>query len=340
MTGTFLGAAIIGRPADRYGRRLFARVLLLPLLPLLAIPFFTDRIDVLIVVQVVLGLLIGADQPISQAYVTETSTDSNRHRRLSSLMFIWYVGALIAIGIMSLLTEIGFSWRGFYLLPLILTSFVAIARYRVEETPFWKPTLSITQRHKIDSLFPTHARTFGFCCSFWLCQTIPVTALLFFSPIILSNIAGSTNQINRIALIYSLFLIGTLPMTLMKRRQQAHRILKFTAVAMAISLAVVALFGNSSPLVLSLAFGTYAFAYGMQTTLDNLYPNILFPTQVRAHAVGIILAVSRIGSAFSAFIFPFLMAQFSLTSIFLGGALVALLSYVSIIFLPKKQRDF
>ena len=38
-------------------------------------------------------------------------------------------------------------------------------------------------------------------------------------------------------------------------------------------------------MLLSLFFGAYAFSYGFQTTLDNLYPNKLFPAPLRASAV-------------------------------------------------------
>lgn len=128
---------------------------------------------------------------------------------------------------------------------------------------------------------------------------------------------------------------GTLPMTVMKRRIAPSRILRWTALAMAASLAGVALFGRSSPLLLSLFFGLYAFGYGLQTTLDNLYPNRLFPAGLRASAVGSILAVSRAGSAASALVFPHLMAHFSVGAILMGGALIALLGAASLRILPK-----
>lgn len=337
MTGTFLGAALIGRPADRFGRAPFARTLLSAMVPLLALPFLTDRIDVLIAFQIILGLLIGADQPISQAYITETSTNANRRRRLSSLMLAWYFGALVAIGMMPILSMANLSWRGFYLLPLGLTFIAAFVRYFVNETPAWTP--NIDQQTQNESLFSTHARSLFFCCSFWLCQTIPVTVLMFYSPVILADVTGSDDQIGRITLIYCLFLVGTLPMTFLTRQQKPNRILKYTAMAMACGLCLVAIVGNQSPFLLSLAFAIYALAYGMQTTLDNLYPNILFPTRLRARAVGTILAVSRVGSALSAFVFPLLMSHFDLKPILLGGALIALLGYASILVLPKEARN-
>lgn len=82
-------------------------------------------------------------------------------------------------------------------------------------------------------------REWLFCCAFWLCQTIPVTVILFYSPIILSDVTGSADQTGRVALIYTLFMIGILPMTLLKRTINPAMVLVVTAVVMAASLAGV-----------------------------------------------------------------------------------------------------
>lgn len=79
-------------------------------------------------------------------------------------------------------------------------------------------------------------------------------------------------------------------------------------------------------MLLSLFFGAYAFSYGFQTTLDNLYPNKLFPAPLRASAVGSIFAVGRVGASVSAFCFPHLMMYFSLDTLLLAGASVAVCS--------------
>ena len=79
-------------------------------------------------------------------------------------------------------------------------------------------------------------REWLFCCAFWLCQTIPVTVILFY---ILSDVTGSADQTGRVALIYTLFMIGIPPMTLLKRTINPAKVLVVTAVVMAASLAGV-----------------------------------------------------------------------------------------------------
>ncbi|WP_219825557.1 hypothetical protein [Nonomuraea typhae] len=43
------------------------------------------------------------------------------------------------------------------------------------------------------------------------------------------------------------------------------------------------------------AFAFYAFASGGPSILEWIYPNELFPTEVRATAVGVAVGISRIG---------------------------------------------
>ena len=100
MTGTFLGASLIGRLADRFGRKPFARSLIALTVPLLAFPLLRPDPDLLIGIHLLLGVLIGADQPVSQAVMTESGDVTKASRRLSVLMFAWYAGALAAVALL------------------------------------------------------------------------------------------------------------------------------------------------------------------------------------------------------------------------------------------------
>ncbi len=63
----------------------------------------------------------------------------------------------------------------------------------------------------IPSLKP-YRKALLFCCSFWTCQTLPVMAVMFYSPVILKSVTGNLNPLLQVALIYMGFLAGTLPM--------------------------------------------------------------------------------------------------------------------------------
>ena len=62
------------------------------------------------------------------------------------------------------------------------------------------------------SLVKTVSKALLFCYSFWPCQTLPVTAVMFYSPVILESVTGNFNPLLQVALIYMGFLAGTLLM--------------------------------------------------------------------------------------------------------------------------------
>ena len=75
--------------------------------------------------------------------------------------------------------------------------------------------------------------------------------------------------------------------------------------------------------MLGICFGLYALAYGMQSTLDYSLPNQLFPTAVRATAVGMVLAVAHVASVVAAAGFPLLLKCCNVSEIFVLGAGIA-----------------
>lgn len=75
--------------------------------------------------------------------------------------------------------------------------------------------------------------------------------------------------------------------------------------------------------MLGICFGLYALAYGMQSTLDYSLPNQLFPTAVRATAVGMVLAVAHVASVVATAGFPLLLKCCNVSEIFVLGAGIA-----------------
>lgn len=143
----------------------------------------------------------------------------------------------------------------------------------------------------VPSLKP-YRKALLFCCSFWTCQTLPVTAVMFYSPVILENVTRNLDPLLQVALIYMGFLAGTLPMLKFGDRLPARWVLVGTFAAMAAGLGGISC--DPSADMLGICFGLYALAYGMQSTLDFSLLNQLFPTAVRATAVGMVLAVAHV----------------------------------------------
>lgn len=150
---------------------------------------------------------------------------------------------------------------------------------------------------------------------------------MFYSPVILESVTGNPNHLFQVTLIYLGFLAGTLPVLKFGDRLPTRWILMGTFAAMTAGLGGIAC--DPSAALLGMCFGLYALAYGMQSTLNYSLPNQLFPTAVRATAVGIVLAVSRVASVVAEAGLPLLLKCCNVSEIFVLGAGVATIGVIT-----------
>ncbi|MBS5848676.1 MAG: MFS transporter, partial [Pseudomonas putida] len=73
-----------------------------------------------------------------------------------------------------------------------------------------------------------------------------------------------------------------------------------------------------------LGFGLYAFFSGGPGILQWLYPNELFPTEIRASAVGLATSLSRIGAAVGTYLVPISLASYGIANTMFAAALISL----------------
>ena len=92
------------------------------------------------------------------------------------------------------------------------------------------------------------------------------------------------------------FLVGSIPAMFWLNSMGRRPLLLMSFALMAAGLLVLGLWPTAPVTVIILAFGLYAFFSGGPGILQWLYPNELFPTEVRATAVGIAIGFSRIGT--------------------------------------------
>ena len=95
-----------------------------------------------------------------------------------------------------------------------------------------------------------------------------------------------------------------------------------------LALLLLGLFPNSSKWVILLLFSSYALATGGTQTLQFVYPNELFPTEVRASAVGLASSLSRIGAAIGTYCVPFALVHLGIGPTMLVAAIVTLIGFV------------
>ena len=107
---------------------------------------------------------------------------------------------------------------------------------------------------------------------------------------------------------------------------------------MTATLLLLAFFADAGAIVILVIFLVYAVAYGLQSVLDNVYPPELFPTEIRATAIGSSNAMTKVINAVAAQLFPIGLAAFGLGPVVLiGGVVSAIGLLISVLLAPETQ---
>jgi putative MFS transporter len=143
----------------------------------------------------------------------------------------------------------------------------------------------------------------AFCSIFWVCQVAPSFAVKTFQPQLLAAL-GVGNALGASVLVQSFAIVGTaLGMLVINSLGRRTLLLVSTAV---FTVALVSLGANpwaAGGLVVTL-FIVFNLAEAAGSALQFVYPNELFPTDLRGTGMGVATAVSRIGSAAGTFLLP------------------------------------
>lgn len=134
--GMFLGAAIAGMLADRFGRK--------PVFQLSMVFWgvgslmcgLSDNVNELMAYRVLLGFGMGMEFPIGLAMVSELVPAKSRGRYVAVLEGFWPLGFIVA-GITAYLCLSLIGWRGIFIALAVPSVFVFIVRRMVPESPRW-----------------------------------------------------------------------------------------------------------------------------------------------------------------------------------------------------------
>lgn len=126
-----------------------------------------------------------------------------------------------------------------------------------------------------------------FVSTFWTCSVIPVFAVYAFAPKVLLalNFKGEWASFGSIAITF-LFVVGCIIATQLINVMGRRPMLIYSFLLSGIALFLLGMFYNSSEIVILILFGAYAVFIGSAQVLQLVYPNEIFPTEIRATAVG------------------------------------------------------
>lgn len=347
--GFFIGSALLGSAADRWGRRpLYIAAMAVVLASTLLASAAADTpacVPLLIAMRAASGLALGGDYPVGQALVSESLSEADRNRALSLLMLGWYIGACFGALLGLAFVRWPLPWEVVLWIQAGIAALLMIGRSFIPESPEWlktragRPAGSAAEDCRSalsasadgsppDRLTRRNMASFAFCAVFWLCQTVPATALMFYSSLILSESVGAESASIQVLLLYACFLLGVLPAAAKPLAARPKAVLCTTFLVMSAALFIIALAGLDNAAATGAAFILFAAAYGLQTPLDFVFPNALFPAKHRGFFVGAVTAVSRLGALCAAMLVPALLERHAPEAVFLAGAALLLFGFV------------
>ncbi|WP_084959544.1 MFS transporter [Thermoactinospora rubra] len=335
LIGIFVGGAVFGYVTDKVGRQVMYLLDLAVLTLTSLASAFVGEVWQLVALRFLLGMAIGADYPIASSLLAEFVPSRHRGRLLGALFVVWAAGAAAAAGCGWALSHLGDdAWRYMLASPAVFGVATMAFRLGTPESPRWLLSQGRTEEADricrrvwgdearaadiredpapvgLPAVFRgVYLRRIVFIGVFYTAHVIPLFAVYSFGPDILAEIGIAPSNVYAAELIISsLFLVGGVPGLLLVDRVGRRPLLTWTFVVMTATFAFMALAPGAPPWLLFAALATYAVTSGACNFIEIIYPNELFPTAVRATATGVVVAISRIGSATSTFLLPLVLS--------------------------------
>ena len=133
-----LGSIFGGRLGDLFGRKPVFSVTMVMLVVGALTMIFSSNFALLLVGEILMGLGVGADLPVSLATISEQAPDDKRGKMLLFSDILWVVGIVVAQGIGSLVGDWGLLGGQIMFGQLAAVSLIVlILRQTIPESPVW-----------------------------------------------------------------------------------------------------------------------------------------------------------------------------------------------------------
>jgi putative MFS transporter len=365
LVGIFFGAIIFGSLTDRVGReKMYALDLTVLVAACFASAFITDAWQ-LIALRFVLGLAVGADYPIATSLLTEFTPTSKRGFMIGVSGISWLLGAMTAFTVGALIVEVsgGYHlWRWMLGSSVFFGLVVVLSRRGIPESPRWllrkgrvreaedvielvygkrvhlaadqgdTPVHALTGASALRQIFAGgYLKRTVMCGLLYFAQITPQYAIFTFGPVILNKfgLSGGALDIVGSAVISALFVLGAIPVLRLVETWGRRPMCVIPFALMTLPLFALWLAPHGPAWFIIAAFCFYAFVSGGPSLLEWIYPNELFPTEVRATALGVAVGVSRIGAATGTYLLPIGLEKLGTGNTMLIGAVVTFVGFVA-----------
>lgn len=364
LVGIFAGTIAGGYLTDIIGRKKMFIIDLVAIGLFSLLSVFVAEAWQLVAARFFIGVFVGADYPIATSLIAEFTPKEHRSISMGMVSAAWYLGATVAavVGYGLYGMEDGWKWMlGSAVVPCVV---LLIGRHDIPESPLW-----LASKGRVAEARAVMDRVFGpdvelapakpadktplatlmrgeylkrmvFLGVFILCQVVPMYAIYTFGPEIMTafGLGEGHEAILGESAVSLFFLVGSIPAMFWLNSMGRRPLLLMSFALMAVGLLVLGLWPTASVAVIILAFGLYAFFSGGPGILQWLYPNELFPTEVRATAVGIAIGFSRIGTIAATYGTPLALTAWGVGPVMLVAAGLALPGLVLSYFMAPETR--
>ena len=367
FVGMFFGAAISGRLADRYGRRLIFQGTLILFSIGAVLSAIAPTFETLLLARIVAGLGLGGELPVVATLVSEFSPRAQRGRMIVLLESFWAYGTLAA-GLVALFVLPQFGWRGAFVVAALPALYVAYLRSALPESPRYLAQRGRTAeadaivrrveragggalltlgaavaparsgRTGIAELWkPPLAKRTAMLWILWFGIVFTYYGIFLYVPSLLAARGLSEVRSNE---FFFLSTIAQIPGYFSAAWLVERWGRKPTLVTYLLGTAAAAfLFGNAGT-------GTDAFVYAALLSFFNLgawaivytYSPELYPTAIRATGAGIAAAVGRIGGIIGPFLTPVLVPIFGQAGVFALFMVVLVVTALSVWLLAEETK--
>lgn len=358
LIGIFFGGFLGGWLTDVMGRKrlLFAGPTLFIVASLAQ--YWAESAIVIFFLRLLLGIAVGIEYPVATSLLVEFLPKKFRGPRLAMLTILWFAGAATAY----IVGEVMFNalgsdaWRLVLASAAVIGALLFIVRLGTPESPRWliKQGRTAEAEAIIKQVYGEHfslanlpeepagekitifnlvhsgyGKRMLFVVVFWTCSVVPLFAVYAFAPKVLAalKITGDSASLGSVA-ITLFFVIGCIISTRIINSIGRRNLLIYSFLCSGLALLGLAI-GHAGPSLLVLFFFVvYALFIGGAQVLTLVYPNELFPTEIRAFAVGVGTSLSRMGAAAGTYLAPISLNKLGVAETLYVAAAISLVGLV------------
>ncbi|WP_308920707.1 MFS transporter [Janthinobacterium sp. J1-1] len=368
MLGTFCSGFLGGWLTDRVGRR---RLFFVG--PVLFIvgsigSLWVESGIALFVLRFLVGIGVGLEYPVAGSLLTEFLPQKNRGPRLAGLTILWFIGAALSYiaGNFILAHSGADGWRWVLASSAVLGALLFLVRLGTPESPRWlvskgrldeadrvikqvygasfsvanMPAQSTEKKVSLgDLLHSGYGKRMLFVIVFWTAAVVPMFAVYSFAPVVLQalKLKGDWAAYGSV-LITLLFVVGCVVATRLIDSMGRRPLIIHSFLWSSLALLGLGAFADSGEILVLLMFGAYALFIGGAQVLELVYPNELFPTEIRAFAVGIGSSMTRVGAAVGTWLVPMSLHSIGIGNTMYVAAAVSLVGLLVSVWLAPETR--